>query len=293
MTAALLTVIVCTNRPARARRTVDHLLGQQGVRLKVLVIDDSAGTSDLGDLHAEGLTVVANPVPGLSRARNLGWQVATTDWVVYVDDDVIPDDGWAVAMADAVARHPEADMLSCDVRAPSADGADELVVSDHRVDRERVIRGRWVKPWLAGLTFCLAVRRSTLARLGGFDERLGPGVAAFPSAEDMDLNYRLLRSGGTAVAVPEPTATHEQWRRAEDLPRHFRGYMAGWSGFAMKHLRSGDVAGGLWLWSLGLDDLVRMGGSAVKRRSLPRLRVTGAKLVGLAVGTVRGLLARW
>ena len=69
--------------------------------------------------------------------------------------------------------------------------------------------------------------------------------------------------------------------------------MNGWNGFAMKHLRQHDVKGGLWLWTLGLEDVARMAGSALRRRSLLRLHVAAYKLEGLVIGTVRGLLAPW
>jgi hypothetical protein len=69
--------------------------------------------------------------------------------------------------------------------------------------------------------------------------------------------------------------------------------MLGWCGFAIKHLRRGDVLGGLWLWALGLQDALRMLGSAGRRRSRLRLDVALWKLRGLARGTARALTRRW
>jgi hypothetical protein len=61
----------------------------------------------------------------------------------------------------------------------------------------------------------------------------------------------------------------------------------------MKHLRTGDPLGGAWLWAIGLVDVLDMADSAVRRRSRWRLRLAGAKLRGLAEGTLAGLRARW
>jgi len=122
---------------------------------------------------------------------------------------------------------------------------------------------------------------------------LGAGPTLFPSAEDMDFNYRLLRAGGVAFVTPRVRARHEQWRAPHELGQHLGGYMEGWSGFAMKHLRSGDLLGGLWLWHWGLRDTARMFGSAAKRRSLLRLRIAAYKAAGLARGTWRGAWRSW
>lgn len=292
----MLSVIVCTNRPAHAVRSVETIVEQGHAVSEIIVVDDCPLVSPvLAELAArrDGVRVVRNEVRGLSVARNTGWRAACADWVVYVDDDVLPDPGWATAMAVAIAAHPGAEIVSCDVRGPANIRAEGLVVSEHRVDRAAVYGGRWTKPWLIGLTSCLAVKRTALERLGGFDERLGPGRPDFPSAEDMDLNYRFLRDGGTAYASPVPTATHEQWRPVEDLTGHFRGYMAGWTGFATKHIRQGDLIGGAWLWGLGVIDFARMLASALRRRSRLRLCVALAKGRGLVRGTVAGLGRRW
>ena len=138
------------------------------------------------------------------------------------------------------------------------------------------------------------MRRTTLAQLGGWDERLGVGsVGPFGAAEDMDLHYRLLRAGGRALVTPAVRVWHEQWRPAADLAPLYERYMAGWCGFAMKHLRTGDVAGGLWLLSIGVVDALRMLASAGRRRSRLRLRVALAKLRGLVVGTAAGSRRPW
>lgn len=292
----MLSVIVCTNRPGRALRSVEAIVDQGDAVSEVIVVDDCAEASPaLAELAARSdrVRVVRSDVRGLSVARNAGWRAACADWVVYVDDDVLVDPGWGTAMEAAIAAHPGAEIVSCDVRGPADARAEGLIVSEHRVHQAAVYTGRWTKPWVIGLTSCLGVKRSALERLGGFDERLGPGTPDFPSAEDMDLNYRFLRDGGTAYASPLPTAAHEQWRPTEDLAGHFRGYMAGWTGFATKHVRQGDLVGGAWLWSLGLTDLARMLASALRRRSSLRLRVAVAKARGLVHATVVGLSRRW
>ena len=109
----------------------------------------------------------------------------------------------------------------------------------------------------------------------------------------MDFAYRLLRSGGVALLTPRVRAVHEQWRTPDEVVALQRGYLRAWAGFAIKHLRSGDVAGGLWLWAWGVIDVLDMAKSAAGRRSRLRARLVGAKARGFAEGTVTGLRTRW
>jgi hypothetical protein len=61
----------------------------------------------------------------------------------------------------------------------------------------------------------------------------------------------------------------------------------------MKHLRTGDVLGGAWLWSFQLRRVVRLFASSVRHRSPLRARVAWNETVGMTEGTVRGLATAW
>jgi len=290
-----LTVLICTrDRPSSLLRTLEALEAQSDQDFAVVVVDDSQ-PPDPGALARRGdrFGVVPGGLVGLSRARNLAWQSATTRWVAYLDDDVVPRPDWVAKLRIAMTAHPEATFVSGPVVARPAEGAEEIAVTVHPVTSERVLQGRWTRPWDIGFTLCMAVHRSELEHLGGFDERLGPGVTDFPSAEDMDFNYRFLRNGGVALVTPGPQADHEQWRQVPAIGPHLRGYMAGWSGFSTKHLLTGDPLGGMWLWSLGARDVARMFASAIRRRSRLRLRIAVYKAMGLFAGTSRGITRRW
>ena len=240
------------------------------------------------------LRVVRDDGRGLSRARNVGLSHASTDWVVYVDDDCLVERDWAERLGAVLASAPsEVAIVSGDTREGNLPLPDYVAASALRVDREHVLRGRRVHPGLVAFGVCFAVRRSVAERLGGWDERLGPGVPDFPAADDMDFNYRTLRDGGAALRTPQVRALHDQWRAPADLPGLFRGYLRAWSGFAMKQVRTGDPRGGVWLWTIGLVDVIDMAASAVSHRSRLRARIAAAKLRGLLEGSAMGLRRRW
>ena len=290
-------MIICTrNRHEQLRRTVKALETQGAGDTRLFIVDQSddrdawLASRERDDAR---LTVIRDPGRGLARARNVGWLSASAPWLVYLDDDCLPEPGWQQALEDEIERHADADYVSCEVEQFEAPSGDYKAYSVFSVPKHRRLEGRWTQPSSLGYGACYAVRRSVVERLGGWDERLGAGVPDFPASDDMDFNFRLMRAGGVAYLTPQGRVLHDQWRDPADLPAHYRGYMTAACGYAMKHLKQGDVRGGLWLWSNAIRDLSRAFASAAKHRSRLRFSIALAKLAGFASGTVRGLRRDW
>lgn len=294
--APLLTAVVCTRgRSEHLAVTLDALEGEAAGRFPVLVVDQSDDPDPrLERRSAAGrLRVIRDPGRGLSRARNVALADAGTRWVAYVDDDCSVEPGFGSALVGALEAHADADWVAGHVGAGHRAESDLPVVTTFPVAEERIRRGRWTLPGSIGFGVLFVVRRETAARLGGWDERLGPGVPRFPAADDMDFNHRLLRAGGTAVVTPALRAVHRQWRSPEELVALNRGYLRAWTGFAAKQLRTGHPLAGAWLWTWGLIDVADMTASALSRRSRVRARIAASKLTGLLEGTLAGLGRKW
>lgn len=292
-----LTVAVCTRgRPNKVRATLDALdHGAPG--LPLIVVDQ--GSAPDGELarRAESdprIGVLHDGGRGLSRARNLALSAVDSDWVVFVDDDCLVAEDFGAALIAEIASHPGADWIAGDVRAGLSASADDDLppVTTFPVDRPLIRRGGRTMPGAIGFGVLFCVRRSTAKSLGGWDERLGPGVPDLPAADDMDFNHRLLRSGGTAVLSPAVRAVHDQWRSPDEVVELQRGYSRAWAGFACKHLAR-NAGGGLRLWTWGVIDVLDMAASATRRRSPLRARIAVAKLRGLLEGTGLGLRRSW
>jgi GT2 family glycosyltransferase len=284
-------VVVCTrDRPDRLDRVLSALRPQVGpVGFELLVVDQSAAP------HAGGgaVRVIADRGVGLSRARNVAARATQARWLAFVDDDCRPAAGWARALADELAGDPPVAMVCPHVEAGPMPRGDYLEVTTFPVRHAVIRRGRRVHPGRLGFGACTVVRRDVALSLGGWDERLGPGAPEFPAADDMDFNYRLLRAGHAALVTPGPRAVHDQWRTAAELPALHAGYLAAWCGFACKHLKTGDVRGGLWLLAIAAVDVADMVAAAAGRRSVLRRRIAIGKLRGAVVGTARGLARSW
>ncbi|WP_435741284.1 HAD-IIIA family hydrolase [Nocardioides sp. SYSU DS0663] len=132
----------------------------------------------LGPGHGLDLRVVRAGGGGPARARNIGWRHARTTWVSFLDDDVLPDEGWHERLRVDLELATSRDAVGSEgrIRVP--------LPEDRRpTDWERGTAGLETARWI---TADLTYRRRDLAAVGGFDER-------FPRAfrEDADLALRL------------------------------------------------------------------------------------------------------
>ena len=115
----------------------------------------------------------------------------------------------------------------------------------------------------------------------------------FQASEDLDFNYRLLRSGRIAYVTPEIRSVHRQWRRTDDLGPLLKNYMAGNCGLAMKQLRTGDVVGGMWTWGGVLKHMLRYLKIAISKRSMLHAQLCVYQMRGFVTGTVKGFAQSW
>jgi histidinol-phosphate phosphatase family protein len=119
---------------------------------------------------------------GPAAARNAGWRAAEpTDWVAFLDDDVIVGPTWRADLVADLAGFPD--------RVAGIQGTITVPLPHGRrpTDWERGTAGLASARWI---TADMAYRRRALIDVGGFDER-------FPRAfrEDADIALRMLDQG--------------------------------------------------------------------------------------------------
>lgn len=197
------TVVVPTiGRPALAA-LLDALDRADGPRAeRIVVVDDSptGAVGDPDDFTAEqartrpGLppvTLLRSGGRGPAAARNTGWRAADTEWVAFLDDDVVPGDDWWARLAEDLTA---ADGDVVDGRPAAATQARiEVPLPTDRplTDEERNTAGLATSRWI---TADMAYRRDALVQVGGFDERFRRAYR-----EDSDLAMRVVARGGRIV----------------------------------------------------------------------------------------------
>lgn len=111
-----LTIALCTwNRSESLRRTLEqmtYLRVPTDAALEILVVNNNCtdATDTVVKSFVERLPLrrVFEPERGLSAARNHAVRVASGDYIIWTDDDVLVDNGWVEAYYDAFLQWPDA-----------------------------------------------------------------------------------------------------------------------------------------------------------------------------------------
>jgi glycosyltransferase involved in cell wall biosynthesis len=158
----------------------EQIRNKQGV--EVIVVDDGSegriAHRNQDITRRNGFTYIYQENRGVASARNTGIDKSRGEWIIFLDDDVLPGDCWFDRITDSLFRLSE-----------SVVGAEGLVEGsgDGLWDREvQNLNGG------AFLSCHLAVRRDILIELSGFDTTF---EKMLPCCEDHELAARLLKKG--------------------------------------------------------------------------------------------------
>jgi GT2 family glycosyltransferase len=286
---------------------------------EVVVVDDRPGPGGAVALPLEAAGVLRERVRTLSTggrgpaaARNAGWRTVATPWTVFLDDDVqvLPD--WSRRLAE--------DLLAADATTGGIQGRLTVPLPEDRrpTDWERGTAGLEQAAWA---TADMAYRTTTLADVGGFDERFRRAFR-----EDADLALRVQEAGWTLRrgrrTTRHPVRPADRWvslraqrGNADDalmnrlhgrdwwaragaprgrLPRHVLVTAAALTASACAltgRRRAAGVAGALWTLGTAEFALARIGPGPRTRHEITTMLSTSVLIPPVAVAHwVDGLL---
>lgn len=144
---------------------------------EVIVTDDAAdpATKQLLQTQFPWATYTPGPQRGPAANRNHGAKLATATWLVFTDDDCLPDAHWLQAYADAVQQHPSCKAFEGAIWPDDWD----LLKKDMAECPVNTEGGAF---WSANIM----VEQTLFNELGGFDEQF-----KMAAQEDQDLQWRL------------------------------------------------------------------------------------------------------
>lgn len=221
---ATISVVICSRNRAdkleRALSSYGSLLTDPAFDL---VMVDDGSTDATAEVVAEAarrfgdrMTRLTTEGIGLGAARQLGWQTARGELVLFTDDDCYPAADLLERIRECFAES-EIAFLGGQLRPATPRHAGAAVITRaHRVE----IRGPGFVQ--AGLIpgANLTVRRTALEAVGGFDPDFGAGTP-FP-AEDVELVARLAAAGFRGAYDPRPSVYHDHDRLTEESRRRLR-----------------------------------------------------------------------
>ena len=192
-----------------SRRHLQQLLASLPGDVPVVIVDNARGADRVAELVADrpnGRYLDSGGGKGYAKASNMGVRTSTYEFVVFVNPDSRPTVDVFRTLIASLRDDPT--LGSCSAVAVHDDGRPQLGVGGWEPTLRRVFvhsfglhkllpsSGIWAPPrvgeiverdWLSGT--CMAIRRDTFLRLGGWDERY------FVYNEDMAFGRRLREAG--------------------------------------------------------------------------------------------------
>lgn len=196
-------VIPVRDNVSGLRRLVAALRG-----LRVIVVDDGSAyaiqSNDFAGMHCDIQVLRHSRSKGPAAARNTGLAACNTDFVAFLDSDVVPRRGWLEAL---LGHFCDPAVALVAPRIVGLRQADNLVARYEAV-RSSLDLGLREAPVVPYGTVsyvpsaAIICRRSVLKEVGGFDETLKSG-------EDVDLCWRFIEAGARLRYEPVALVAHD------------------------------------------------------------------------------------
>ncbi len=250
-----LSIAICTKdralRLSRLLRSLDRVRDESPFRFVEIIVVDNASVDTATREAVESfrdIRYVFEPKAGLDFARNSALHAAWGDIIAYLDDDVVVDRNWLAGLAKACRDNPGVGGFTGLV-LPFRLDTEAQIFFERRggfgrgFARREFHKARFDNPLhpvgagILGAGCNMAFDRSLLIELSGFDEALDTG-APLPGGGDLDIFYRVLRSGRPMIYEPEYAVYHEHRETIPQLRRQYWTWGLGMMAFLVKSYRT-------------------------------------------------------
>lgn len=295
-----ISIAICSkDRPHWVARVLTSLMAQPAPGPHEIIVVDNAPSNDETRKvveATEGVRYVMEPLAGLDFARNAAIRNATGDVLAYLDDDVVVDRAWLAGIRRAWAHNPDAGGVTGQV-LPLMMETEAQILFERRTGFRGLCRPRrfgttafrnHLHPCGSGdfgVGANMSFRLELLRRLGGFDEALDTG-RPLPGGGDLDIFYRVVRSGCPLVYEPQMAVRHEHRRDMKALQHQYYTWGLGFAAYIVKNMQSDPEMRGrlramtLWFFAYHVH---RIGGALFGREPAP-LSMVVAEIWGGLVG---------
>ena len=190
----------------------------QGVSYEVIIVDNHSTDDTPAFLAGLGgdVTVITNQENlGFAKACNQGAQAAKGEYLVFLNNDTIPQAGWLSALVDEVKAHSDVAVVGSKllyedgtIQHAGVAFSREFLMPYHMypgvpANAPMVSRRRELQCVTAA---CMLIRRQVFAQVGGFDEGYKNGF------EDVDLCLKIGEKNWRIVYQPHSTVIHLESR---------------------------------------------------------------------------------
>lgn len=212
-------VIPTKNRSAMLARAIDYAERQTFPtdQYEVIVIDNDSIDDTRNVLESKArqypnLKFGLQEKPGAAATRNAGLRMATGELIVFVDDDVQAEPSLIEEHFSHYQKRPGDSFIGA-VTIPWGEITDpfQRYLRDHRILNPYTV-SKGPIDFSYYHTCNVSTPAEVLARVGGFNETF-----SIYGMEDIELGYRLQKSGSRMIFAPEAKATHYHFPRYEEF----------------------------------------------------------------------------
>ncbi len=293
-TSLTCTVAICTRgRPEVLDACLAALARSDGGITEVLVVDN-APTDDAARRVAEkwGARYCVEPRSGLSRARNTAVRQSMGEVVAYLDDDCVPEPGWARALLRPFVNDAVYAAVGAVLPTRLESDAERLQEDAMKPQRHEgtLYLDRSTPDWIVRALFGqlgtggnMAFRRAAFDNWSGFDERLGRG-ALIDGCEEHYALFEIMARGFRVASIADALVRHPHRPTMSALrDRALRDRTSSAAFFLMLLVENPSVRGAV------LRHVARAPRRRADRRKARRAALTPSSVVDIALH----LAPRW
>jgi glycosyltransferase involved in cell wall biosynthesis len=228
--------------PARLQRAVDCLANLDYPHYEIIIVDNRPDPNRPPLPPFAGGDRVRSfwePLRGVSAARNFGIAQAVGEIIAFTDDDVSVDAQWLRELGTRFVLSPQVDAVSGLVLPLELRTEPQLWFEEYFGGFNQSLDGELLSvdvladdplfPYSTGrfgASCNMAIRSSTLQRIGVFDVRLGVGTPT-RGGEDLDMSMKLVLANGTLAFEPRAKVRHQHRDTNEAFFTQVFGYGTG------------------------------------------------------------------
>jgi glycosyltransferase involved in cell wall biosynthesis len=202
-------LIPCFNAAQWIGQAVESALAQSGADCEVIVVDDGSTDTSLDVIRSFGDRVryETGPNRGGNAARNRLWQLASGEWLQYLDADDYLLPGKITNQMTCVEAHPAADVVYSPALLEewtNDERPQALQASPLPEPHDPWIHlARWRLPQTGGSLW----RKQAVLSAGRWDVHM-------PCCQEHELYLRTLLNGAAFVHCPDSGAVYRMWSKA-------------------------------------------------------------------------------
>ncbi len=188
---------------------------------EVIIIDNAStdGTRDFLKCLEGDVKIITNDKNlGFSKACNQGARMASTEYLLFLNNDTEPSEGWLEPLLMILIQDNSVGAVGGKLLFPDGtiQHAGVVIFDDQKLPDPLVARhiyygqpmdiaeANQLRQYQALTAACLLMRKSAFNEVGGFDEGYWNGY------EDVDLCFKLQEKGWKLVYQPESTVIHHE-----------------------------------------------------------------------------------